>query len=316
MFKQQLTINTNQIKDKISDLLKLNISQVTEIKATGYSSNVHKIKVYDTNDNVYQFILRGIYDSSELDFYKTVLEPFNLDSPKVYGLIDEDSNLYAVMEYIPHEPTDLEDEHKFRRAIDWLIKKDKILTENLRHISSFPCIKSHIWGPARYIDIIHRGAKAKVHPLLNDKCYDIIRSQFHGLEKILQEGTRTINHNDFQMWNILFGVDEKAGNMYIIDWAAPNIGSVCVDLALLILVAPNHIKSDLVERYRLQIDFMGFDEIFNAAQSYAKLFDLAWLVNVMLGELVDEVNEEWFKRSLSICCQSFRRYDTNLPHPP
>ena len=85
---------------------------------------------------------------------------------------------------------------------------------------------------------------------------------------------------------------------------------------MLIHVAINHIKSHLLERYRLQIDFKGFDEIFNAAQSYAKLFDLAWMVNVLLGELTDEWYEEWFQTKFKYLLRELQEIRYQLTAPP
>lgn len=259
VLKQQSIIDMNKIKSNLSEMLDIDIKHVTsELQIEKYS-DIYKIHVEDSNKRMSSFILKDS-DPPDFEFYKDILEPYNLDSPKMYGHIEVDNRTLLVMDYIPHETSDRESEQKYKRAIDWLIKKDSILSKGLNRIGYLPCIRSDIWGPDQWLDLVHRGVEAKVHPLLTKRFLEKLKNKFLKIINKLKEGKQTICHNDFHIYNILFGEKKRAAEISVIDWTLPNIGSVCVDLARLIYYAPNPIKSDLLERYRSQIHFKGIEE--------------------------------------------------------
>ena len=86
------------------------------------------------------------------------------------------------------------------------------------------------------------------------------------IEELNEAGVRTVVHGDLQLSNVLFAEDGSDGELFVIDWTEPHIGSVTKDLASLYDNAPASIKSELVETYRRQIDFDHFDEVFAKAR--------------------------------------------------
>jgi thiamine kinase-like enzyme len=291
MLKQKSTIDTTKIKDELSKILNMEIWQIaSEFQHVRYS-DIYKIKV----NNAYSFILKDI-SNTWLDFelYKYILEPYKLDSPKIYGELEIGHNAFIIMEYIPHEPTDWRSEEKYKRAIDWLIKKDSILSENLNKIASFPYIQPFNKTLVTWLEKIQKGVETKTHPSLTYQFFTDIKNEFHEVISLLKEGKQTICHNDFQMQNVLFGTGERAGEIYVVDWTLPSIGSVCVDLATLVHYAPDDIKPDLLERYRSRMDFNGFEEVFKGAQVYANLFDFSWMVTALIDGKKETINTDRF----------------------
>ncbi len=61
------------------------------------------------------------------------------------------------------------------------------------------------------------------------------------------------------------------------DWTYPAIGTVCIDLATLLHVAPATHRDRLIARYRAQRPVQDFDSIYTAARVHVNLAILEWM---------------------------------------
>lgn len=287
MINPNSKVNRDKIRVKVSKLLGIDSQKIAcEYNPSKYSA-IYRIRVANVNSKKDSYILKEIRDPSEFHFYESVLEPYKLDSPKMYGFIDVDHRLFMVMEEIPQENNHLDPKKKYELAIDWLIRKDSMAYDKLHYISSLSLtfIETKIWGTKQWLELICNGMESGIHPRLTEPTFRLIRTNFNEVEYTLKRGRQTLCHNDFQMGNILFRSHKESNRIYVIDWTYPNIASVCIDLATLTHAAPASFKPYLLDRYRSQIDFEEFDEIYKCAESYAKLCDFAWMVDSLMKGL-------------------------------
>ena len=105
----------------------------------GQSGNVHRVQFRDASDVPRTVVLKKVDSAFEYHFYRRILEPLALDAPKTHGLIVTSSGRFLVMDYIPHEPARWTDCDKFRTAIRWLAKKDRIVHEHFRASLTHAC---------------------------------------------------------------------------------------------------------------------------------------------------------------------------------
>jgi thiamine kinase-like enzyme len=286
--RQILLHDTLVVRSSLSELLNIDIQKViTEFPAVGHSGSTYKITTFDRSEQKREFILKCVSDDSYYNFYEEVLSQYEFDSPRIFGIISVGEILFLVMEFVPHESAEWNNKLKYKQAVEWLIKKDTITNNNLNELVSCSSVQSSVRDNVdQWLATIRRGFELKVHPLMTGHDLNILfrkRNYFHKVNSLLSQKQQTINHNDFQMFNILFGNGQKKGKLYVIDWSGPNIGSVCIDLAKLIRVAPNEFSTYLLTAYRSQINFEGFDEIFKAAQIRTNLLIFAWMVEMLIN---------------------------------
>jgi thiamine kinase-like enzyme len=279
-------MNTDTIKTSLSRLLHMNIQEITPLfESAGYSGNAQKIMTVDERKQKRTLLLKRVFDASDYQFYQEVLRPYDLNAPEMFGIISIADTSFLVSDYIPHQPAEWQNFYKFRRAVEWLVKKDTIAAHNLEKLKACASVQKTVRNHIQeWLACISKGVEMQVHPLLTGKFLSHLlyhEIHFQQARSLLLQKQQTINHNDFQMYNILFGIDERE-EISIIDWSGPNIGSVCVDLAKLLIVAPARFGPAITEHYRSHISFEGFHEILEAALLLTKLTIFAWMLEMLI----------------------------------
>lgn len=313
-YRQKSHLDVDALREPLSKLLNWPAEQIIlDFQNRGYSGSVFRIAVAGAGRRA-DLLLKGQADPHAADLYKDVLGPLRLNSPRVLGEIPVDGGLRLVMEYVPHDEPDWADPERFRRAVDWLVRKDAISRREFDYLSSLRYLNSFDIGDAR--------ERVEAIALLGgfDRDLSLTRQwrQGHGhldgsleeSQQLLREGPQTITHNDFQMFNVLFGTGHRRGELFVVDWTCPAIGSVCIDLATLIRVAPPRLRAELIARYRERVPFEPFEPIFRAAQFHVNLAMLKWMAGAigegqdhavnraLLREIVSELNEAFERRDL------------------
>src|SRR5712691_10254797 len=134
---RRLFLDAPTARNSLSVLLNIDVKEVTsEFSATGHSGSTYKITTLDGDERKHEFILKRVPDDSYSTFYQEVLSRYDFDSPKVYGIVSIDENLFLVTDFIPHEPAEWGNKLKYKRAIEWLIKKDSIARNSLNDLAS------------------------------------------------------------------------------------------------------------------------------------------------------------------------------------
>jgi len=307
-FKQKAYIDTNRFRAHLSELLNIKIKTIkTQFQATGHTGNVHKIEFLDYLNNPHEVIIKKVENSSPYLFYKDLLEPFNLDSPQMYGHIKTEDGLFLVMEYIPHKPISWTDENRFKQAVNWLVKKDTVIQDNFNKVRELACVDSSSTPvPLTYriddcINIVKKGVDLELSSLLSRHFLQGLMHKQEFLHEratsLSRKGRLTVSHYDFQMNNILFASGEKEGKICVIDWCPSKIaiGSVCMDLVGFIHGAPKAMRQSLIQRYRAQIDFENFETTYDEAELLIDLSELAWMIEVMIDGQKDTINPSAFE---------------------
>jgi hypothetical protein len=80
---------------------------------------------------------------------------------------------------------------------------------------------------------------------------------------------------------VLFGTGAQQGELRVVDWTCPSIGSVFIDLATLVHVAPTDLQGELIERYRVELQQDWCQEAWLAAQAHVHLSILQWMVDAL-----------------------------------
>ncbi len=306
-----------QFRNQLAGLLHLNeITNVrTQLQTTGHTGNVFKVGLLAQAGTPHTVIIKKVENSSDYLFYKEVLEPFNLDSPKMYGTVGTEDGLFLVMEYISHKPISWADEERFTQAVNWLIKKDSIIHDNFSRVRESSYMKSLSASPHfRYridqcLDIFSKGVDLNVHPVISSNTLQALRDEkeclYEVATRVSEEGRATVSHYDFQMHNILFGSEDREGRIYVIDWAEPKIDSVCMDLIGLLHCAPEAIRQKLMEMYRSQVDFENFQAIYKQSEFLVDLSEVAWMVEMLINGRRESVD-------VSALELQARRFQNNL----
>jgi glycosyltransferase involved in cell wall biosynthesis len=291
IFQQRSTIDAARISAGLSERLQVEIKSVTAEFQAGQSGSVHRVEFLDAAGERRSVVLKDVEDERDYTFYQRILEPFNLDSPHMFGHITAGDRLLLVMDYIPHAPVRFSAHDRFVQAARWLAKKDRIVHDNFHAIISTGYFTFDSARPPftrtieDCIDIIRRGVERAISPLLSRAFLRCLRQRLPLLYdyagKIFRAGPLTVCHRDFHIKNILFP-SEDAGRIYVVDWSRPEIDSVCIDLARLVLTAPLEIRDRLIEVYREGVDFEDFEAMYDRAELLVALTQFAWGFSVIL----------------------------------
>lgn len=256
-----------------------------QFRGQGYTGKVHQLSVRDRTGRDVEFVVKGVTNDQPLRLYQEVLAPYDLNSPAMYGLFDGGDGLYVLMEYIPHDPPDWRNPTKYRLVIDWLVRKDTITNSHEHDLLERPYIERFDLGDF----------DARIEPVRQAVCDELDSSirvrllsalengheRFAHAARQVRRGPQVLTHNDLQMLNVLFGAGPRRGELYVVDWTQPAIGTGCIDLATLLMVAPRTIRLELTRRYRAAISIDGFDEIFAAAHMHVSLSMLRWTIDAI-----------------------------------
>ena len=308
MYRQKAQLNAETLREPLSRLLDWDADDIQlGFESSGHSGTVFRVYVTGPAGRSRDLVLKGDPDPNALRIYRDVLRPFGLNSPEVLGALEIGGKQWLVMKYIPHELPDWADPQRYRRAVDWLLRKDAVANRNLAWLGELEYLEPFEAGdPGRRLEAIARSCNVQADPSLTRAWRDLLERRFQRAEEItplLRQGPQTITHNDYQMLNILFGESPNQEEMFVIDWTYPAIGSVCVDLASLVHVAPRELRPSIVDRYRRAAPFEPFEPIFAAARAQVNLSVLTWMIEAIaegqshavhqgkLREIVSELQE-------------------------
>jgi aminoglycoside phosphotransferase (APT) family kinase protein len=294
------------LREPLSELLEFEVRGVeSKFKGSGFSGGVFRIDVVDTGGPQRPFILKKVPDSREYDFYRDVLAPYGLDSPEIYGLVESEGHRFLVIEHVPHDDPDWGDPKRYQWAIDWLIRKDRNAGRRLDEIASLSYVRPFEAGHGEErLRPIGEACREGVDRLLDGSFAAVLEANAARVGEwttLLRRGPQTVTHNDFQLLNVVIGKEEREGELYVIDWTHPSIGSVCIDLATLVQVAPDELQAELIERYRWQAwtDGDDFEEIFEAARGHVNLSILTWMIDALQEGQTEVVWRPKLKRTIA-----------------
>ena len=296
LYRQTSSPDWDRIQRALAELLAIDLQHVeSAFESHGYSGGVHRLDVQDDRGRSYSLLLKAGSAERSYQFFRDVLDPCELNSPQMYGVIEGGDASYLVMQYIPHQPPDWTDPRKYRRAVDWLAHKDRVAEQQRQRISQLDYVLPFELGDLNdRIAAIRWAVQERLDSLLTPRLVQAIESnrcRFEQAAVQIRSGPQTWVHNDFQMLNILFASGSRQGQLYVIDWTFPAIGSVFIDLATLVHVAPPEIQSELIQRYLAAgpaqdcevVDFAGQDFAgpLAAAQMHVHLSILSWMIDAL-----------------------------------
>ena len=291
LYRQTSSPDLDRIQRALAELLAVDLQHVASaFESHGYSGGVHRLDVQDDRGRSYPLLLKAGPAERSYQFFRDVLEPCELNSPQMHGVIDGGDASYLVMQYIPHQPPDWTEPCRYRRAVDWLVHKDRVAEQHRERISQLDYVLPFELGDLNdRIAAIRLAAEERLDPLVTPQLVQAIernRCRFDEAAVQVHSGPQTLVHNDFQMLNILFASGSRHGQLYVIDWTFPAIGSVFIDLATLVHVAPSGIQRELVQRYlaaRPAQDSAAPDLAapLAAAQMHVHLSILSWMIDAL-----------------------------------
>ena len=289
-YRLDSTLDVDWASRMISRLLEADVHvRGVAQEPSGYSGGAFRFVVRTESGARTDLLLKRVPDANVFRFHEDVLAPFALNSPRMLGAFHRENENYnehyVVMEYIPHAEPDWGDFERYRRAVDWLARRDALLERHLDSVASLDYIEPFALPALEPIlDRARRAARAGLDPLISDSLVHSLEDANEWIRRAgrwLFHGPQTVTHNDFQMLNILFATGDRAGELYVVDWTYPAIGSVCIDLATIVHVAPPEFRRKLIHRYLAARPVTDFPSIFAAAQAHVHLSILEWMIDAM-----------------------------------
>lgn len=297
--------STEQIKNQLAQLPGLEAALVRAgSRAGGLPESIRRISVFDRGGKEHLLILKsqesGAADRT-LRLYTQYLQPFQLNSPKVYGVIELEGQPTLVMDEIRHTPADWKDGGSYLRAVDWLIQKDRVSMQHFDAVKNLDCLGvKQYFGVEYWLAIFDKWRQDAPENRQAQAVWMCVRANRGRIETTIREldevGAQTVVHGDLHLGNILFADEESGGGLYVIDWTEPCISSVTNDLASLYDNAPNAVKSEILAAYRRQFDFAGFDEVFARAKLVRDIGYCAWMAETISGGKPEEIDPAELRR--------------------
>ena len=285
-WQSKTDIDEKKLRDELSRVFNKEVNEISnEYQSLGFSGGTFKISISFLDESVQQVIIKRVGEPErEIGFYTEVLPRIDRTNPECFGHISFADNDFIVLDYIPSQEIDYKNNQKYRDAVDWLIQKDLSVITNpavLEH-SSVESILHNVYD-AKFLDRLDKVIEMKLHNSINVDFKQALADKadrFLSLNDTLVGSPQTINHNDFQMNNILFR--ETDGVVVVIDWTHPNQGSVLVDLIALVQTAPREIRSELVNQYKEKINFDNFDQLYETARVRKNIGVFGWMLQVFI----------------------------------
>lgn len=280
---------TDHVTSQLAQLLGREIAHIhTEAPRADLPAAVHIVALVDHRPIHMRLVIKAEEDQSALCLYTHYLKPFDLNSPHYYGYITVDGQPFLVMEHVHHTPPNWHDAQGYLRAVDWLIKKDRVTAPHVDALRQLACFGERKYqGVPYWLAQFDRWAHAVSAPA-PQQLWHIVAAHQPRIDTALHELTSaaplTVVHGDLHLSNLLFGAQEQEDKIFVIDWTQPYIGSVLNDLAHLYDNAPTAIKTALLTRYREQIAVPGFDELFVHAKLIRDIGYLAWMADMICDE--------------------------------
>jgi thiamine kinase-like enzyme len=266
------------------------------------------VSVLDSVQIKHRFVLKEQENRAAFCLYTHYLKPFDLNSPKQYGYIDVDDQLFLVMDYVQHLIPNWSDSNSYLKALDWLIKKDVVTSQHVDSLRKLECFGEITYDGVQ--DWLSQFERWSQDSLANSQAWHIwriVHANQSRIETYREElhsvGLQTVVHGDIHLSNVLFGANEFENEVFVIDWTQPHIGSVTTDLAHLYDNAPSNIKQALLSLYRKRINFPSFDEMFVKAKLIRDIGYLSW----MAGMICDHGQEAMDQQEIDRVMQSITR---------
>ena len=290
---------TEQITNLLAQQPGLEIAEVRAgDRAEGLPESIRRISAFDQRRKEHRLILKSL-ESGAADrtyrLYTQYLEPFHLHSPKMYGVIDLEGQRCLVMDEIRHTPAGWDDGGSYLRAVDWLIQKDRITLQNLAAVQRLDCLgEMEYYGAAYWLAIFEKWQQDAPESRQAQAVWECVHANHTKIDETIRElgevGAQTVVHGDLHLGNILFAGTENGAGLYVIDWTQPHISSVTKDLASLYDNAPQQVKREIIDTYRRQIDFPGFDAQFSNARLLRDIGYCAWMAETISGGQPGEID--------------------------
>jgi len=282
-----------QLKNELSRIFDKEIKDVSsEYQSLGFSGGTFKTSIKFQDESSREVIIKKVGEPErEHGFHTEVLAKIDTKHPKCFGVINLEDSSFIVLDYIPSQEVEYKDNQKYRDAINWLIQKDLAVISN-KEILNHSSVESkfHNVYDAKFLGRLDTVIEKNLQESVNQDFKQMLESKadrFLSLNETLMQSPQTINHNDFQMNNILF--KQEDGSIVVIDWTHPNQGSVLVDLIALVQTAPREIRSELVEQYKEKINFENFDELYETARIRKNIGVFGWMLQVYIEGQQDQL---------------------------
>lgn len=247
----------------------------------GSTEDTIKLRVYGTNGLTNGFVLKHRYDDSDYILYKEILEPFALNSPRIYGYIWISDKRYFIMEEIPHVGHDENNEASYFRMIDWLIRKDQISMQNLDQFKLVTYIRdAKGYDLKDWLPEIEFACKNSSHPMFTIDFWNLLsenKNKFENFILELDKTSKTLVHGDININNILFLENHSSNKYYIIDWTNPHIGSYLYDLLTIIMNSPKNIQSNLLVLYSAKRNIAISENLLLKTKLIKLLSKISWV---------------------------------------
>lgn len=297
-FIQKIVPDEKQLLNKLTVLLHKPINSLSlEFQGQGSTGGVFRVGIEGQF-----YILKLVTDNSFYRFYKDVLESYQLNHPKVYGEVVLPTATFLLMDWIDNVTNEWKSED-FVKSIRWLANKDLKIKDKLTTLSNNPYIsqKGNSLSDVIEESKLNIGKAIDKLPVIFNKSdvskvFEFFDTNLHKLSSSFL----TLVHNDFVPYNILI---TEQGEIYVIDWTGPFIGSAALDLVQIIKSAPEELENELLELYE-HLTQLSISEEYKVAKFLAYLGHVNWRLKRHFrgddkwDEIKDEVVENW-KRLLT-----------------
>lgn len=281
---QERNINHDYLRNSVSELFgeRVGYMKIDPIEE-GFSNRAYKLSLI-RKDEVENYFIKEIEDQREYLLYTELICPMGISAPQVYGILRDGIAQFLLMEHVDHVKTRWEDEKAYYDSIDLLIKKDQLARSNWSIIKKSPLVNNGIdYGKIiRNVSKIHEGRNMGIHSSYNSLSDYLQRSEkklMYMQHMLSSEGTLTMCHNDFHLNNVIFS--RTNGKVYLIDWTKPSVGSVFIDLAKMVNIAPDKYQRNLIEYYEQRLTPEKFNELYPLAEAYDHLGVISWVVDAV-----------------------------------
>jgi hypothetical protein len=301
---------TDNITNQLSHLLGRDIVHIhAEERVEDVPPSVRIVSLRDSLQIFSRLVIKDQEDQTALCLYTHYLKPFNLNSPHYYGYITVNGRSFLVMEYVHHTIPNWRDPQSYVRAVDWLIKKDRVTAPHIHSLRQLDCFGEVKYdGVPDWLAQFERWAHAASSPEPRH-LWRIVSANQSRIDTAIKElntaEALTVVHGDIHLSNVLFGAQDRENEVFVIDWTQSHIGSVTKDLAHLYDNAPNAIKHELLTRYRHQISVPRFDELFAHAKLIRDIGYLSWMAGMICDYGPKAMDHDEIDRVVSSVVRAF-----------